>query len=108
MRAEKWMDVSQEKNVSEAPARTGRSFYVFALHYNPRCSSLLWYFLPLPFAMIMRHPCAVFKKFMYDADAICHISLGLKSNQRSHKTGQNGCALLRYWEEKPPPAMCPI
>lgn len=62
MRAEKQIAVSQEENVSETPVRTGRSFYAFALRYNPQRSSLLWYFLTLPFAIIMRNACAVFKK----------------------------------------------
>lgn len=75
MRAEKWISVSHEKNVSEILIKTGRSFYVFALHCNSLCSSLIWYFLTLPFAMIMREPHAVYKKSMYDPDTIYH---GLK------------------------------
>lgn len=62
MRAGKHIDVSQEKKASEPSVRTDRSFYVLVLHYNPQCSSLLQYFLTLPFAMIMRDPHAVVKK----------------------------------------------
>lgn len=63
MRAEKCIDVSQgKKNASETPVRTGRFSHVFVLHCDPQCSSLLRYFLTLPFAMITRDPCAVGKK----------------------------------------------
>lgn len=80
MRAEKWINVRHEENVSEIPVKTGRSFYVCALHCNSPHSSLLWYFLTLPFAMIMREPCAVYKKSMYNPDTVYH---GLKWNNIS-------------------------